>query len=191
MTKEQVDQWEPYDPNWLITLAKEQMPEEEWLVRALMNCTKAKRGRSKAYLYFVDSRNANQPGSLWQYKTCIPLRSPTEGWITLDILKDNKVGGIEFYDRLNKGPYIECPCGFILTSFTVNEQWLTYDNEQYKLLKNFDSQLSSAKNKKQALLTKQERSQRGLLYECTNCGRIFWRRFGQGSYQIYLPETES
>ncbi|MEM7343676.1 MAG: hypothetical protein AAF485_05500 [Chloroflexota bacterium] len=192
MSKASEGQWEPYDPSWLVNLAKEQRPEAEWLPRALADCTKAKQGNSEAYLYFVDSQNANKPGSAWQFETNITLQSPTEGWLILDVLKDNEIGGIEFYDRLNKGPYIECPCGFTLTSFTVNgHKWLTYDDEQYKLLKDIDSKLKLTKNKEKALLHKQKKLQRGFLYECSNCGRIMWRRSGKGNYQVYLPESEA
>ena len=103
MEKQQDPQWEPYDPSWLVVLAQEQQPEEEWLAQALANCISAQKPRPP-YIYFVDSKNPNQPGSSWQFKRNILLQSPTEGLIALDILKGNRVGGVEFYERLKKVP---------------------------------------------------------------------------------------
>jgi hypothetical protein len=91
--------WEPYDPGWLVNLAKEQLPEESWLPDAIAKCTQCLR-ESEAYIYFVDAENPNKPGSDWQYSTCLELTSPTEGWLVLDILKERRVGGIEFVDKI-------------------------------------------------------------------------------------------
>jgi hypothetical protein len=50
-------------------------------------------------LYFVDSSCPNEPGSAWQFDFCVELESPTDGWLILDILKDRRVGGVEFVDK--------------------------------------------------------------------------------------------
>ena len=71
-------EWQPYDPRWLIALAKEQHPEKEWLVEALAVCTRAK-PKGDAFIYFVDAANPNEPGSEWQFETNILLDSPTDG----------------------------------------------------------------------------------------------------------------
>ena len=91
--------WEPYDPTWLIDLAREQHPEEAWLPEALAACTRCRR-ESEAYIHFVDSNRPNKPGSGWQFDTNLELQSPTEGWIVLDILVDHRVGGVEFVDKI-------------------------------------------------------------------------------------------
>ena len=91
--------WEPYDPTWLVDLARESCPDEPWLVAALRHCTRAAR-ESRAYLHFVDPANPNAPGSEWQFVDNILLEHPTEGDIVLDILTDRRVGGVEFLGRI-------------------------------------------------------------------------------------------
>ena len=90
---------QPYDPSLLVKLAKRQLPEEKWLPAALAACTKVLR-ETAAYIYFVNSAGANQPGSAWQFQRNLFLRHPTEGLLVLDILDGNRVGGIEFLARL-------------------------------------------------------------------------------------------
>jgi hypothetical protein len=91
--------WECYDPNWLVELAKQQLPEEQWLPRALLACTKA-RWESRAYVYFVDCSHPNEPEAIWQFQRNLVLEHPREGLIILDVLTGNRIGGAEFLDRL-------------------------------------------------------------------------------------------
>jgi len=94
--------WKEYDPTWLVALAREQLPEEVWLPEALAKCTRCVH-ESVAYIYFVDGpTNANQPGSEWQFEINMELHSPTEGWIVLDILKGQRVGGVEFVSKIQE-----------------------------------------------------------------------------------------
>ena len=95
--------WEPYDPSWLVALAREQAPEEPSLARSLSDCTTCFR-KSPAYVYFVDPTNPNQPGSAWQFRENFVLEHPVRGDIVLDILKDGRVGGIEFLDEVIAQP---------------------------------------------------------------------------------------
>ena len=88
-----------FDPSLLVELAKVQLPEKTWLPAALAACTKVLR-ETEAYIYFVSSAGANQPGSAWQFQRNLFLRHPTEGMLVLDILDGNRVGGIEFLARL-------------------------------------------------------------------------------------------
>jgi hypothetical protein len=44
----------------------------------------------------VSPENANKPGAEWQFERSIVLEDPKEGELVLDILKGNRVGGIEF-----------------------------------------------------------------------------------------------
>ena len=92
-------QWKPYDPTWLIALAKAQYPQEAWLHQAFAVCTRCLK-RSKAYYYFIPADKPNQPGSPWQISHNMRLEDPQEGTIIVDILVGNRVGGIEFLDRL-------------------------------------------------------------------------------------------
>jgi len=91
--------WKPYDPTWLVELAKEQLPEETWLPAALAACTTA-RQESDAYIHFVNPTNPDEPESEWQVQTNFELQHPTEGDLVLDILEGNRVGGVEFLARL-------------------------------------------------------------------------------------------
>jgi hypothetical protein len=91
--------WKPYDPAWLVELAKAQLPEEGWLPGALAACTRA-RQESAAYIHFVNPADPNEPGSEWEIQTDLTLHHPTEGDLVLDILEGNRVGGVEFLAKL-------------------------------------------------------------------------------------------
>ncbi len=95
--------WKPYDPTWLVELAKQQVPEEAWLPAALAACTMASQ-ESAAYIHFVKPVDSDEPSSEssseWQAQTDLTLKHPTEGDLVLDILEGNRVGGIEFLAKL-------------------------------------------------------------------------------------------
>ena len=88
------EQWQTYDPEWLVELARDQHPDKPWLLSALSTCT---RGcyESRAYIHFVNSSNPNEPGSPWQFSENILLKT-NKGEVVLDILENEKVGGAEF-----------------------------------------------------------------------------------------------
>jgi hypothetical protein len=92
-------QWQPYDPGWLVALARESRPDEPWLAEALAKCTRAAE-ESRAYVYFVDPAHPSEPGSEWQFEENILLEHPREGDLVLDILRGRRVGGVEFLKRL-------------------------------------------------------------------------------------------
>ena len=92
--------WKPYDPTWLVELAKAQLPEEPWLPAALAACTMA-RQESAAYIHFVKPADPDEPGSEWQAQQDLMLQHPTEGDLVLDILEDHRVGGVEFLSKLS------------------------------------------------------------------------------------------
>ncbi|MBD2023788.1 hypothetical protein [Leptolyngbya sp. FACHB-711] len=91
--------WKPYNPTWLVELAKAQMPEEAWLVDALSQCTSYLQS-GHAYIHFIDPTASNKPGSQWQFERNILLYDKYEGELVLDILEGNRVGGVEFLNRL-------------------------------------------------------------------------------------------
>jgi len=93
--------WEPYDPTWLLELAREQLPEEVWLQDALAVCRRAWT-KSPAYVYFVNPQNPNIVGSEWQFETNMVLEHPTEGELVLDILRGRRVGGVEFISKIEQ-----------------------------------------------------------------------------------------
>ena len=92
-------QWESYDPRWLVELAKTQHPDKPWLADALSACTRCQ-WKGDIYLRFVDARRANRPGAPWQFRQSLFLKDPGEGNLVLDVLVGNRIGGVEFYDRL-------------------------------------------------------------------------------------------
>ena len=94
-----MSEWKPYDPAWLVELAKAQVPEEAWLPAALAACTMA-RQESEAYIHFVHRPDSDEPDSEWEAQTDIVLKHPTEGELVLDILEGNRVGGVEFLSKL-------------------------------------------------------------------------------------------
>ena len=91
-------EWKSYDPTWLVELAKEQLPEEKWLPAALAACTMA-RQESDAYIHFVKGGD-DEPASEWEVQTDLNLKHPTEGDLVLDVLEGNRIGGVEFLDKL-------------------------------------------------------------------------------------------
>jgi hypothetical protein len=91
--------WKPYDPAWLVDWVRATGPEPAWLADALARCTRAAES-GRAYLYFVDPADANQPGADWQIADNVTLEHPKEGTLVLDILTGQRVGGIEFLRRL-------------------------------------------------------------------------------------------
>ena len=92
-------EWEPYDPTWLVEWVRKNVPGEPWLADALARCTRGAWG-GRAYLYFVDPTDANQPGAEWQIADSVTLDHPKEGTLVLDVLSDRRIGGIEFLARL-------------------------------------------------------------------------------------------
>jgi hypothetical protein len=91
--------WKPYDPAWLVDLAKEQLPGETWLPAALAACTTA-RQESDAYIHFARAAGSDEPVSEWEIQTDLTLKHPTEGDLVLDVLEGNRIAGIEFLAKL-------------------------------------------------------------------------------------------
>jgi hypothetical protein len=84
----------------LIALCKQQYPDRPDVVNSLENCTTGY-WSDQAYYRFVDSKNANQPGAIWQHHECIVLEQENDADIVLDLLKDGRIGGIEFIGLIN------------------------------------------------------------------------------------------
>lgn len=82
----------------IIELLKEQEPERLDLIEELKKLEK--KWVRQPYIYFVSAERPNQPGSEWQFDENIVLEDETEGTIVLDILKDGRIGGIEFVSQI-------------------------------------------------------------------------------------------
>ena len=91
--------WKPYDPQWLVELAREQHQDKHWLAEAFSKCTRAQTG-GRAYVYFVDHSNPNKPCSEWQFDQNLTLDHPDRGEIIVDVLKGQRIGGIELMNEL-------------------------------------------------------------------------------------------
>ena len=90
--------WHSYNPTWLVELAQIQCPSEKWLHTALGKCTQA--SGHIPYIYFVNPCRPNKSGSEWQFEKSLTLEDPEKGELILDILKDGRIGGIEFFGVL-------------------------------------------------------------------------------------------
>ena len=88
-----------FNIEWIIDLIKEQKPERLDLIKQLKESDKRKWIR-QPYVRFVSAERPNQPGSEWQFEENIVLEHEAEGTIVLDILKDGRIGGIEFVNQL-------------------------------------------------------------------------------------------
>ena len=83
----------------IVELIRKQEPERVDLIDQLRKQIKGSID-IKAYVQFVNSDKPNQKGSEWQFDENIILEHETEGTIVLDILKDGRIGGIEFINQI-------------------------------------------------------------------------------------------
>lgn len=84
---------------WIIELISEQKPERTDLIQQLNRIGKRTWER-QAYIYFVSGFEPNQDGSEWQFEESIVLHHESGGTIVLDVLKDGRIGGIEFLSQI-------------------------------------------------------------------------------------------
>jgi len=87
-----------FDIALIIDAIREQEPHRTDLIEQLKNL-KFRGWIRQPYVRFVSGENANQPGAEWQFKENIVLEHETEGTIVLDVLKDGRIGGIEFISQ--------------------------------------------------------------------------------------------
>ncbi|MGO4773914.1 hypothetical protein ACEN2I_19930 [Flavobacterium sp. W22_SRS_FK3] len=83
----------------LIKILEKEEPKNVNIINSLQNCNGGK-WKNKAYYQFVNSENPNQLGSKWQFSNNLIIEHPERGTIIIDILKDNLIGGIEFYELI-------------------------------------------------------------------------------------------
>jgi hypothetical protein len=96
----QIGTWQAFDPGWLVRLAEDQHPRHPQIAQALQECTRG-RPESRSYIHFVDPRRPQQADSPWQFATTVTLHDPQAGEISLDVLTNGRIGGVEFLDRLD------------------------------------------------------------------------------------------
>ena len=83
----------------IIKILKNEEKKNENLINSLQNFSGGK-WKNKAYYQFVNSINPNQVGSEWQFQDNIIIEHKEIGTIVIDLLKRNKIGGIEFINQL-------------------------------------------------------------------------------------------
>jgi RNA polymerase II subunit A small phosphatase-like protein len=88
-----------FEPCMLIEDALAQAPELAWLPAALACCGSGE-WESRAYVRYVSCVDPNQPGSDWQFKNNVVIDHRIFGQAVIDILQGDRVGGIEFVDRI-------------------------------------------------------------------------------------------
>lgn len=88
-----------YDPTWLIKSVERVQDNYPWLLDALKECTEAT--EENHYTYFLKKpTQPNVSNSEWQFQESITLENTPEGEIVLDIIKNNRIAGIEFLSKL-------------------------------------------------------------------------------------------
>lgn len=85
--------------NQIIDLVRAQEPSRLDIIAALEKVER-KSWIRQAYIHFVSAERANKPGSEWQFDENLVLEHDTEGTIVLDLLKDGRIGGIEFLSQI-------------------------------------------------------------------------------------------
>lgn len=83
----------------IIKILEKEEPKNENLIQLLENCNGGN-WESKAYYRFVNSKNANQPNSEWQFQENVIIEHNKIGTIVIDLLKNNKIGGIELISQI-------------------------------------------------------------------------------------------
>jgi hypothetical protein len=85
----------------IIKLVQEQKPNRQDLIQALEKCSGGQ-WTGNGYFQFVSSKDSNQPSSGWQNRECVVIEQKGKGDIVIDLLKDERIGGIEFLDLIDK-----------------------------------------------------------------------------------------
>ena len=79
----------------IIELLSKQEPTRTEIIKCLQKSFGGK-WTSSDYFRIVSAQNANNSGSEWQFLESIILKDESLGIIILDVLKGERVGGIEF-----------------------------------------------------------------------------------------------
>ena len=85
----------------IIDLMRKQQPKRLSIIQSLQKTTGGK-WTSSGYFRVVNSMNANNAGSEWQFQENIILEHESLGMIVIDVLKGDRIGGIEFLNLINE-----------------------------------------------------------------------------------------
>ncbi|MBU0487891.1 MAG: hypothetical protein KKA07_11205 [Bacteroidetes bacterium] len=89
-----------FDIEWIIELVQEQEPDRTDIIEQLRK-SKIRKWVRQPYIRFDSAIRPNLPGSAWQFEENIVLEHETEGTIVLDVLKNGRIGGIEFVNQIS------------------------------------------------------------------------------------------
>jgi hypothetical protein len=84
----------------IIDLVRQQEPERQDVVKALKKCSGGK-WTSSGYYQFTAPKKGNK-GAEWRFYENIILEHEFLGFIVLDVLRNGRIGGIEFIDMINE-----------------------------------------------------------------------------------------
>lgn len=96
--------WSPYDPTWLVQLARTQYPNDLWIAESLARCTRTSNSTSAGevipgtYLAFIDPAigGDTDPGfAFWRNIILRQIDGLVIREITLDVLVNREIAGIE------------------------------------------------------------------------------------------------
>jgi hypothetical protein len=85
----------------IIELLSKQEPARTEVIKSLQKSFGGK-WTSSGYFRIVSAQNANNAGSEWQFLESIILKDESLGIIILDVLKGERVGGIEFFNLVSE-----------------------------------------------------------------------------------------
>jgi hypothetical protein len=98
-------------------------------------------------------------------------------------------------------PKLGCRCGFVHNLSPIpDDGWKTIRDRAYERVIAAhirqedlarDGRPSDDPDKLQARVQASQTitGARGMLYQCPVCGRLLWRREGEETFRVYLPET--
>lgn len=89
-----------FDPSGLPEFALAKCPGHPWLADALRACTE-QWAKNEMYSNFIDPATR---AKAWNFHSTMLLDCPPRGGLAIDILKDRRIGGIEFSDAVMGRP---------------------------------------------------------------------------------------
>jgi len=100
-------EWREFDSQRLVELAVEQYPEEGWLQESLALCSQVADDGTGTYFFFTPREAASDGNSEWEFQKNISLRDPEFGELILDVLQNNRIGGIDFIEKREGSVYLD------------------------------------------------------------------------------------
>jgi hypothetical protein len=82
-------------------------------------------------------------------------------------------------------PKLVCPCGFVHDLSPIpDEGWVTVRDVDYEALVASERAGPGSGESAPSMFVRLA----GLLYECTECGRLMWKKPGKSEFRIFRPD---